>query len=183
MSFETMKLFFAMGAIAANVMTIGLISIGLMGRGKRRNPFEFLRGITLWFAGGVAFAAMAGSLYLSEIAHLIPCKLCWYQRIAMYPIAIMLPIAAWRKDNGIRLYAAILAVIGIGVAIWHRLIQAFPGLDSGACAAVGPPCSAPYIKEFGFVTIPYMALSAFALILVLLWANRVNSSRTVATSA
>jgi len=183
MSFETMKLFFAMGAIAANVMTIGLLSIGLMGRGKRRNPFEFLRGITLWFAGGVAIAAMAGSLYLSEIAHLIPCKLCWFQRIAMYPIAIVLPIAAWRKDNGIRLYAAVLAVIGLGVAIWHRLIQAFPSLDSGACAAVGPPCSAPYIKEFGFVTIPYMALSAFALILVLLWANRVNSSRTVATSA
>ncbi|RLE11284.1 MAG: disulfide bond formation protein B [Actinobacteria bacterium] len=154
-----------------------------MGRGKRRNPFEFLRGITLWFAGGVAIAAMAGSLYLSEIAHLIPCKLCWFQRIAMYPIAIVLPIAAWRKDNGIRLYAAVLAVIGLGVAIWHRLIQAFPSLDSGACAAVGPPCSAPYIKEFGFVTIPYMALSAFALILVLLWANRVNSSRTVATSA
>jgi disulfide bond formation protein DsbB len=101
----------------------------------------------------------------------------------MYPIAIMLPIAAWRKDNGIRLYAAVLAVIGLGIAIWHRLMQAYPSLDSGACAAVGPPCSAPYIKEFGFVTIPYMALSAFILILVLLWANRVNDARAVAPSS
>ena len=182
MSFETMKLFFALGAIAANVMTIALIAIGIAGRGRRESPFGFLRGVTLWIAGGVAIGAMAGSLYLSEIAHLIPCKLCWFQRIAMYPIAIMLPIAAWRKDNGIRLYAAVLAVIGLGVAIWHRLMQAFPSLDSGACAAVGPPCSAPYIKEFGFVTIPYMALSAFVLILVLLWANRTNNARTVPTS-
>lgn len=183
MSFETMKLFFALGAIAANVMTVALIAIGVVGRNKHESPFEFLRGVTLWLAGGVAIAAMFGSLYLSEIVRLIPCKLCWYQRIAMYPIAIMLPIAAWRRDNGIRLYAAVLALIGLGVAIWHRLMQAFPNLDSGACAAVGPPCSAPYIKEFGFVTIPYMALSAFILILVLLWADRVNSSHTVATSA
>jgi len=75
-----------------------------------------------------------------------------------------------------------IAVIGLGIAIWHRLMQAFPSLDSGACAAVGPPCSAPYIMEFGFVTIPYMAMSSFALILALLWANRVNSQRAMATS-
>lgn len=183
MSFETMKLFFAMGAIAANLITLALIVVGVAGRTKDESPYEFLRGLTLWLAGGVAIAATLGSLYLSEIVHLIPCKLCWYQRIAMYPIAIMLPIAAWRKDNGIRLYAAVLAVIGLGIAIWHRLMQAYPSLDSGACAAVGPPCSAPYIKEFGFVTIPYMALSAFVLILVLLWANRVNDARAVAPSS
>jgi len=183
MSFQTMKLFFSMGGIVANLLAVALIVIGVAGRGKDESPFEFLRGLTLWLAGGVAFAAMVGSLYLSEIAHLIPCKLCWYQRIAMYPIAIILLMAAWRKDNGIRLYAAVLAVIGLGIAIWHRVMQAYPSLDSGACAAVGPPCSAPYIKEFGFVTIPYMALSAFVLILVLLWANRINNLRAMATSA
>jgi disulfide bond formation protein DsbB len=183
MSFETMKLFFAMGAIVANLLTVALIVIGIAGRNKDESPFEFLRGMTLWLAGGVAIAAMVGSLYLSEVVHLIPCKLCWYQRIAMYPLAILLPVAAWRKDNSFRLYGAVLAVLGLGVAIWHRLMQAFPSLDSGACAAVGPPCSAPYITEFGFVTIPYMAISSFLLILALLWANHVNSTRTVATSS
>jgi disulfide bond formation protein DsbB len=183
MSFETMKLFFAMGAIVANLLTVALLIIGVVGRNKDESPFEFLRGMTLWLAGAVAIAATVGSLYLSEVVHLIPCKLCWYQRIAMYPLAVLLPVAAWRKDNDFRLYAAIAAVIGLGVATWHRLMQAFPSLDSGACAAVGPPCSAPYIMEFGFVTIPYMAMSSFALILALLWANRVNSTRTVATSS
>jgi disulfide bond formation protein DsbB len=178
-----MKLFFAISAITANLISVVLIVVGIAGRNKDESPFEFLRGMTLWLAGAVAIAAMLGSLYLSEVVHLIPCKLCWYQRIAMYPLAILLPIAAWRKDNSFRIYAAVLAVLGLGVAIWHRLMQAFPSLDSGACAAVGPPCSSPYMTEFGFVTIPYMAISAFVLILVLLWANHVNSRRTVATSS
>ena len=177
-----MRLFFAMGAIAANLLAVALIVIGVAGRRRDESPFEFLRGFTLWLAGGVALAATLGSLYLSEIVHLIPCKLCWYQRIAMYPIALMLLIAAWRRDNGIRIYAAALAVIGLGIAIWHRTLQAFPSLDSGGCAAVGPPCSSPYIKQFGFVTIPYMALSAFILILVLLWANRINSKNAAKAS-
>lgn len=183
MSFQTMKLFFAMAAIVANLLTVGLLIVGFTGRHKTDSPFDFLRGVALWLAGGVAIAAMAGSLYLSDIVHLIPCKFCWYQRIAMYPLAILLPIAAWRRDNAFRLYAAVLAFVGLGLAIWHRLMQAFPNLDSGACAAVGPPCSSPYIVEFGFVTIPYMAASAFALILVLLWANRVNNVPTVPTSS
>ena len=178
-----MKLFFAMGAIVANLLTIGIIIVGVAGRNKDESPFEFLRGLTLWLASAVAIAAMFGSLYLSEIVHLIPCKFCWYQRIAMYPLAVILLIAAWRKDNGIRIYAAVLAVIGLGIAIWHRLLQEFPTLDSGACAAVGPPCSGAYILEFGFVTIPYMALSSFLLILALLWANRVNSQKAVPTSS
>ena len=182
MPFETMRLFFALGAVAANVIAVALLAIGIAGRGREESPFEFLRGVTLWIAGGVAIAATAGSLYLSDIVNLIPCKLCWFQRIAMYPLAVILPIAAFRRDAGIRIYATVLAVAGAAVAVWHRTLQVFPGLDTGACSAVGPPCSTPYIKEFGFVTIPYMALSAFALILVLLWADRVNSLRTVTTS-
>jgi disulfide bond formation protein DsbB len=96
----------------------------------------------------------------------------------MYPIALIALLAAWRKDASARLYIVSLAVIGTGISLWHRAMQQWPSLDSGACAAVGPPCSAPYIKEFGFVTIPYMALSAFLLIIVLMWAGHVNSRTT-----
>jgi disulfide bond formation protein DsbB len=175
MNFQTMRTFFALLAILANIATIGLIVVGISGRGKDTSPFEFLRGATMWLAGIVALTATLGSLYLSDIVHLIPCKFCWYQRIAMYPIALIALLGAWRKDGGARLYIVALAVIGSGIAIWHRALQQWPSLDSGACAAVGPPCSAPYIKQFGFVTIPYMALSAFLLILVLTWAGYVNA--------
>jgi disulfide bond formation protein DsbB len=170
-----MRLFFAILAIAANLSTIALIVIWIVGRHKDESPFEFLRGTTLWLTGVVALVATLGSLYLSDVVHLIPCKFCWYQRIAMYPIALIALLAAWRKDGTARLYIVSLAVIGAGISIWHRAMQQWPSLDSGACAAFGPPCSAPYIKQFGFVTIPYMALSAFLLILALSWAGYVNA--------
>jgi disulfide bond formation protein DsbB len=177
-TFQTMRTFLALLAIAANFATVALVVIGLIGRRKPESPFEFLRGTTMWLTGIVALGATLGSLYLSDIVHLIPCKFCWYQRIAMYPIALIALLAAWRKDASARLYIVALATIGSGIAIWHRALQQWPSLDSGACAAVGPPCSAPYIKQFGFVTIPYMALSAFLLILVLAWAGYVNARAT-----
>lgn len=179
MAFETMRTFFALAALAANVITIALIVMAIIDRREDRHPFEVLRGTTMWLAGAVAAFATIGSLYLSESVGLIPCKLCWYQRIAMYPLAVILPIAAFRKDVMARLSVVVLATIGAGIAAYHRLLEAFPSLDSGSCSAVGPSCSAPLIKEFGFVTIPYMALSAFLLIIALMYADRRNSPRTV----
>lgn len=175
LTFETMRLFFSLAALVANAATVAIVVAALVGRSRRTNPFEALRGSTMWLAALVAIASTLGSLYLSEIAHLIPCKFCWWQRIAMYPLAILLPMAAFRNDLRARLYAGTFAVIGASIAAWHRFIQAFPQFDSGACSATGPSCSSPLIKMFGFVTIPYMALSGFLLILALLYVDRVNS--------
>ncbi|MEZ5176504.1 MAG: disulfide bond formation protein B [Acidimicrobiia bacterium] len=177
MDFNTMATFFALAALTANLLTVGLIVTGVLRRSGDRSPFEALEGLTLWLAGFVALAATLGSLYLSEVAHLVPCRYCWFQRIAMYPLALILLMAAYRKDSMVRLYAATIASIGLGIAAYHRTIQAFPDLDAGSCAVTGPSCSAALIDKFGFVTIPYMSLSAFALILTLLWADRVNAIR------
>ena len=177
-----MSTFFAFAALVANGLTILIVVLALTGWGKERSPFEIVRGATLWLAAGVAIIATMGSLYLSEVVHLIPCKLCWYQRIAMYPLAVILPIAAFRNDGRARLYAATIATIGAVIAGYHRVIQAYPTLDTGSCSATGPSCSSPLIEKFGFVTIPYMALSAFLLILALLYADRVNSARSIPTS-
>lgn len=174
-SFPIMANFFALAALAANAATVVLIVIGISGRKREQSPFEFLRGSTLWLAGLVALAATLGSLYLSEIVHLIPCRFCWFQRIAMYPLALILLIAAYRKEGMIRIYAASLATIGAGIAAYHKLIQVYPSLDSGSCSTSGPSCSSALILKFNFVSIPYMALSAFILVLTLLWVDRVNA--------
>ncbi len=94
-------------------------------------------GHELLFGAIVAGVAMLGSLYMSEVAHLIPCTDCWYQRIAMYPIAIILGIAAYRNDAKIRVYVAPLAVIGGIISIYHYLIQWFPNLEGTSCSTVG----------------------------------------------
>jgi disulfide bond formation protein DsbB len=108
-----------------------------------------------------------GSLYFSEVAHFLPCRLCWYQRIGMYPLVPLLGLAAWRRDSGIRPYAAALAAIGAAISAYHIVIERFPDLESGACDPTNP-CSLIWVERFGYLTIPAMALSAFALVLTLL---------------
>jgi len=184
MSLQTARTFFSFLALAANAGTI-VVFVGIVsGRrsGLRSSILGLVRGYELWLAAIVATTAMLGSLYLSEVANLVPCLLCWYQRIAMYPLAVILLIAAVRRDHGIRLYAGALAVVGATISAYHRLIQAYPNLDGGSCAATGPPCSAAYFKVFGFITIPYMALSAFLFVIVILWADRINTA-TIAPSS
>jgi disulfide bond formation protein DsbB len=181
MDFQTVRFFFALLALATNAATVAVVVLGIAGRtgpgGEelRDRVFTAFRGLELWLAFAVATTATVGSLYLSEIADLIPCTFCWYQRIAMYPLVPILGIAAWRRDHGIRLYAATLAGIGAIIAAYHRLIQEFPDLGGTACST-GVPCTAAYFTLFGFVTIPYMALSGFLLILALLWIDRANSA-------
>jgi disulfide bond formation protein DsbB len=127
-------------------------------------------------AAALALGATLGSLYLSEIVHLVPCRLCWFQRIFMYPLVVVLGVGAWRRDATVRLTASILGVIGLAISVYHYLIQHFPTLDSGACD-VTAPCSAAYIWQWNFVSIPFMAGSAFALILTLMFVLRTNEGR------
>jgi disulfide bond formation protein DsbB len=115
----------------------------------------------------VTALAMAGSLYFSEIAHYQPCMLCWYQRIAMYPLVLILGIAVFRRDLSIRLYAIPLAAIGAVISTYHYFLEWFPEIDTGACT-VGIPCTQVWFREFGFVSLPLLALLAFLLVITLL---------------
>jgi disulfide bond formation protein DsbB len=124
-------------------------------------------GASLALAAIVGLVATLGSLYLSEIAHIPPCQLCWYQRIAMYPLPVILGIAAWRRDFGIRPYAIALAAIGSAISIYHYQLERFPDQSSLSCS-VDVPCTTVWIWRFHYISIPFMALSGFALIVTLL---------------
>lgn len=139
----------------------------LAGRRTAGSTVDSLRPLLLPAAAIVGLVATLGSLYLSEIAGFEPCVLCWYQRIAMYPLPVIIGIAAFRRDVSVWVYAIPVAVIGFGIAVYHYLIQAFPGLDSGACG-VGVPCNSRYIELFGFVSIPFMAAAGFLFIIAAL---------------
>jgi len=123
------------------------------------------------FAGALAVLAMAGSLWYSEGAHFPPCDLCWYQRIAMYPLAVLLPVAAWRRDPGIRPYGILLASLGLAVSAWHVFVELYPDRGTGGCDPSNP-CSIRWVEGLGFWTIPRMAGVCFVLIVVLLWLDR-----------
>ena len=129
---------------------------------------EWLLLLAAWL---LVTTASLGSLFFSEVMELPPCSLCWYQRIFMYPLAIVLPIAALRRDIGIRIYMIAFPVIGLGISIYHYLVQNVPSLsDSGSCDATAP-CSSAYVETFDFISIPFMAGCGFLLIGALLAAT------------
>ena len=115
----------------------------------------------------VAGIATAGSLYFSEVAGFVPCRLCWYQRAAMYPLVPLLAMALVRPQWRLWRVAVPLAAIGACISTYHVVLERFPSLESGACA-LDNPCSLRWVEELGFVTIPVMALSAFLLVLTAL---------------
>jgi disulfide bond formation protein DsbB len=126
-----------------------------------------LSPMALTAAWGVSFLATAGSLYFSEVANYLPCTLCWYQRIAMYPLVVIIGIAAVRRDTGVRIYAIPVALIGAAISSYHYLLEWFPDIDAGACSAV-IPCTQVWFREFGFVSMPLLALIAFGLVITFL---------------
>lgn len=114
----------------------------------------------------VALVATLGSLYYSEVHNFIPCTLCWYQRIAMYPLVFLLGMATWRNDAGIRPYALTLSLLGLFWSSYHLLELWVPGLAPNICK--GPiPCNVEYMPSF---PIPLQAWIAFLLIsMALFW--------------
>ena len=114
----------------------------------------------------VAALATGGSLYFSEVAGFTPCTLCWYQRIAMYPMVVLLGVAAIRRVRSVT-GAPALAAIGAGIAAYHVALEWIPSLDTGACA-VATPCTVVWFRAFGVFSLPTLALVAFLLILAVL---------------
>jgi disulfide bond formation protein DsbB len=115
----------------------------------------------------VVLIASLGSLYLSEVRQLEPCMLCWYQRIAMYPLVIVLGVALLRRDVDVWMTALPLALIGGVTSIYHVLVQWMPSIEVTQCST-SAPCSLRYFVLYGFVTIPAMAGTAFLLTSALL---------------
>jgi disulfide bond formation protein DsbB len=157
-------------AVVGQVLVAAGIVIGLAAAFGARGPLDFVRGALwgyeLWSAFLVAAIATGGSLFLSEIAHFIPCELCWYQRICMYPLSIVLLLAALAGDYRIVRYVWPLPVVGAGVSVYHLLVENGVVGQSTACLVSAPGgCATKWIDEFGYVTIPTLALTAFLLLI------------------
>lgn len=128
---------------------------------KPVRAFISQHGLLIGF--GMTLVGLLMSLYYSNVVHYAPCVLCWYQRIFFYPQIILLGIAAWRKDANIRIYSLVLAALGGIIGLYQVLLE--HGLaPGGLCDATGPSCTARYVYEFGFVTIPFMSLLGFVVI-------------------
>lgn len=164
-----MTLFLALLAVLCQVGVV--VALGFLVTGRWSVLRDAVGPHALALGAVIAVVAMAGSLYLSEVADFRPCRLCWYQRFAMYPLGPLLGVAAWRWRRWLVPAGVALAAVGAAISTYHVLLERYPSLDSGACA-VDNPCTLVWVEELGYLTIPGMALSGFAAILVLLALSR-----------
>ncbi|HEY3291758.1 MAG TPA: disulfide oxidoreductase [Anaerolineae bacterium] len=132
---------------------------------ESRSPIAVLGRNARYVALLAAWIATCGSLFFSEVLGWIPCLLCWYQRILMYPLALILTIGLLRRDKGLNKYVLILSIPGAFVSFFHYLDQKTDLVKAYIPCTVGVPCSADYLNAFGgVVTIPFLALIAFLII-------------------
>ena len=161
-----MSLFTALLALVALAVTVGVVALGATAGGRRR--LRGLRADMLRLAFSVAAVSTAASLWFSEVGDFVPCQLCWFQRIAMYPLVVVLGVAVWRGDPDPRWRVLPFSVVGLLVSAYHYQLQLFP--EQGSSCDVAAPCTQRWVEEFGFVSIPFMAFCGFAAVTALVLA-------------
>ncbi len=134
-------------------------------------PTTFLQKYGAHLALLVAVVATLGSLYYSEIRHFLPCTLCWYQRILMYPLVIIILVGIVERDRFLPTFVLPFSIIGMFVSGYHYLVE-WGVAESPTACSVTIPCSYRWVNYFGFISIPLMAFTAFVLITILMLAIR-----------
>jgi len=155
--------------VAAQAAVAILLLAGAAALFGFRGPLEAIRGLfwgyELWGAFAVSAVATGGSLFFSEVAGFVPCELCWYQRICMYPLSIITLLAALAQDHRVARYLLPLPAVGACISVYHLLVENGVVSESNECLASAPGgCATKWINEFGYMTIPTLALTGFLLV-------------------
>ena len=183
MTVQSFSLLFASLAVLCWVGVLAVVVLVIATRNGGEGTIAQLRTdlgrFALPLAWIVALVTTAGSLYYSKVQGYVPCELCWYQRIVLYPWSVILAIAAWRRDSSIRVYAIPVLCIGVVISVYHSFIQWWPPSNGTSFCSATAPCTLKYVDEFGFVTLPFMALSAAAVIIALLSISRYDDAEVL----
>lgn len=138
---------------------------------------------SLFIAWFISTIATLGSLYFSEIRGFIPCELCWFQRIFMYPLPLILGISIFQNDYTSKKYVLPMSMIGWVISLYHYSLQKIPGFTEIKACSNGVPCSGEYINWIGFITIPFLSLMAFSVIIISMMkiyiVERMNKKETI----
>jgi len=162
MSVSSVSAFLAVLALTALLGGVGTVISHVLGV----TP-SLIRRHGLLAAWLVAAVSTGGSLYYSEVAKFTPCELCWWQRIAMYPLVLVLGRALILRHPGVRSYVLPVSLVGLGISAYHTVLQRFPSLFGSDCG-LDAPCTGIWVDTYGFVSIPFMAMSGFVAIVALM---------------
>ncbi len=177
--FELITNIFAAGSVVTTIISGLLLILLVSSFTAPKNTFvkktlSFVQKNSLYAGFLFSFLATAGSLFMSEMAGFVPCELCWYQRVFMYPQAFVFLLALYYRDAKVFLYSLFLSSIGLLIALWHVFIEYQPKFET--CSETSISCSSIQFQAFGFVTIPFMSASIF-LFLVLVSAISLRKNK------
>jgi disulfide bond formation protein DsbB len=167
MTNETFELFFSLLTVATCVAAMAVVVLRLCSNSSPQaaSVLAAFAPFARPLAASIATTCALGSLYFSEIVNYTPCRLCWFQRTMMYPLAIILVVSLIVRDARVWRYAVPLSSVGIVISTYHWFLERFPNLDAGVCD-VEVPCEFVWFEHFGFVTLPFMALTGFIAVIV-----------------
>lgn len=177
MAVETLNFYLSLGTIGLQIGAVALVALSFT------SGLDALKMVVrkwgLWIAFALSFSASAMTLFYSEVLGFPPCPLCWWQRVFLYPQAVLFSLAIWKCERRVIDYSIALSVLGLGVALYHHMLQILPS-GTLPCPAEGTvSCAQRLIFEFGYVTFPMMAVSVFAFLIALMWFLRKSASQTV----
>ncbi|MBU0998866.1 disulfide bond formation protein B [Patescibacteria group bacterium] len=170
-SIDYLNIFLGSGAILLQILSV--IALGLLffrPRENRKNFYlDFIDKHFLILVFLISLAASIFPLVYSEIIHFIPCYLCWWQRVFMFPLPLMFGVALWYKDRKVIRYALPLLCVGFLISIYQNFFYYFGGDSNLPCDASGVSCYQHLVSVFGgYISIPMLALTAFFTLLTLL---------------
>ncbi len=163
---EAANIIFSLLTVLSELFILAVL-IALFLKKRDSKPLAFLAKHAYLLAFLVVLGATAGSLFYSEVAGYEPCKLCWFQRIFLFPQVIILGLALLGKASEVRSIVVALSAIGALFAVYHNLLQ-FGLVSGGWCASTAVSCAQRFVLAFGYVTIPVMSLTVFLLIIALM---------------
>ncbi|HEY4513971.1 MAG TPA: disulfide bond formation protein B [Candidatus Paceibacterota bacterium] len=172
MSLAAANYYVALGVLILQIVGLAFLALFFL---KKKFPdlqgvADFLRRRGLWIGLALTLGAMAASLYYSEILGILPCGLCWIQRIFLYPQVVLFVLAIWKKDSGIADYIIGLSILGALTGLYQHYIQ-MGGENVLPCPAVTTvaDCAQRFMFEFGYITFPFAVFVLFAFLIILMF--------------
>lgn len=163
----------ALGTMGAHGGIVAIAVAVLFFRKQSKPLLSWLGTHALWLIFFVTLGSVAGSLFYSEVIGYPACSLCWWGRIFLYPQLVIVAIALWKKRDDVDVYLWPLSIAGAMVALYNVYLQ-HGGTAFFSCASTEVSCAQRFVLEFGYITIPMMALTAFVSIMVLLSLRRLK---------
>jgi len=174
---STLNLFTAAFTIVLQILIVIIIARFFVSKNRASDYYlKFISKNAYIVSFLITIGGMVLSLVYSDIIGYAPCTLCWYQRILLYPEVLLLGLALWKEDRTITDYIIALSGIGVILALYQKYLE-LGGQSVLPCSATAVSCSKIYVQEFGYVTIPVMALTSFVFIFVVMLVHNYISKR------